>query len=498
MVNRVKESGEIFTPEYLVRNMLDFVGYEGALITSKHVIDNSAGEGAFLAEIVRRYCEQNTDKKLLKKHLETYIHGIELDTKNYAKCIESLDAIALEFDVANVKWDIQNASTLEVGEYDGKMDFVVGNPPYVRVHNLKESHKAVKKFLFSSVGMTDLYITFYELSFRMLNPTGRMCLITPSSFLTSRSGLELRKYIAENHNLAKVIDVGHFQPFVNATTYTFITMFDMSRQTNVVEYYTYDSRELSPVYSAKLSYDEIFVDDKMYFGTTNQLRTLSAINENLEGAAVGELEVKNGLATLGDKIFINDFDFDDSLIIDTLKASRGKWRKAIYPYDKNGRLVDEQELKTNHTELYNYLLSHKDKLEARSLDKRTKWYAYGRSQAIGDVSKNKLAINTTIKDLGSLKLIDSPAGTAVYSGLYILYEGKMGDIKDLIMTEEFIEYVQSLKKYKSGGYYTFSSKDLKKFLAYKLITKLDNNTQENPNEQPSLFTYNQQIVSEVS
>lgn len=31
-------------------------------------------------------------------------------------------------------------------------------------------------------------------------------------------------------------------------------------------------------------------------------------------------------------------------------------------------------------------------------------------------------------------------------------------------TEEFLNYVKALKKYKSGGYYTFSSKDLENYL----------------------------------
>lgn len=33
---------------------------------------------------------------------------------------------------------------------------------------------------------------------------------------------------------------------------------------------------------------------------------------------------------------------------------------------------------------------------------------------------------------------------------------------------EFIEFIEFLGKYKNGGYYTFSSKDLNKFLDYKI------------------------------
>ena len=41
------------------------------------------------------------------------------------------------------------------------MDWVVGNPPYVRVHNLGSSAMDVKRQVFSQGGMTDLYLSFY-------------------------------------------------------------------------------------------------------------------------------------------------------------------------------------------------------------------------------------------------------------------------------------------------------------------------------------------------
>ena len=47
-----KKIGQVFTPEYLVNNMLDYIGYIGSDIIRKHIIDNSCGDGAFLKQIV--------------------------------------------------------------------------------------------------------------------------------------------------------------------------------------------------------------------------------------------------------------------------------------------------------------------------------------------------------------------------------------------------------------------------------------------------------------
>lgn len=195
----VKEHGRVYTPDYLVSIILDYGGYDNKNILCKNVIDNSCGDGAFLIEIVRRYCNEfckiSDDKNRLKKELETYIHGIELDGEECSKCKKNLDAVVSAFGIRDIDWDILNADTLQVTQYNDKMDYVFGNPPYVRVHNLDSSYDVVKQYTFSQGGMTDLYIVFFEIGFRMLAETGTMCLITPSSWLTSVAGSVFRQYL---------------------------------------------------------------------------------------------------------------------------------------------------------------------------------------------------------------------------------------------------------------------------------------------------------------
>lgn len=140
---------------------------ESPRILGKHIIDNSCGEGAFLCEIVGRYCRAfragNDDIALLKDDLQTYIHGIEIDAGTYERCIENLNLVALKFGVTDVDWDIIEGNALKIKIYDGAMDFVVGNPPYVRVHNLETDYTDVKQFTFANGGMTDLFLVFFRI-----------------------------------------------------------------------------------------------------------------------------------------------------------------------------------------------------------------------------------------------------------------------------------------------------------------------------------------------
>lgn len=470
MAKAVKQHGRVYTPDYLVKVILDFGGYDKPNILKKHVIDNSCGDGAFLTEIVRRYCAffltQKQDLSKLKHELETYIHGIELDAVECDKCILNLNKVVEEYGISKVKWDITNADTLTVDRFNAKMDYVVGNPPYVRVHNLEESYEIVKKFKFAEGGMTDLFIVFFEIGFNMLAKGGLMCLITPSSWLGSLAGTHLRQYIYTHQNLSGVIDLEHFQPF-EATTYTFISRFSKSKKNSQIDYYTFDGEKLKAKFQEKLSYSDIQIGKNFYFSKKTHLSLLNNIKTTYGYPYVS---VKNGFATLADKVFIGDFDFTEGTI-DILKASTGKWSKCIYPYDKKGKPLPLKDF-MNNTEAYNHLLSHQDKLsKSRDIEDDKFWYLFGRTQALKDVSKVKYAINTLIKDKGSIKLECVPQGAGIYSGLYILTDIEFETIKQLVYSEDFINYIKLLKNYKSGGYYTFASKDLEQYLNYKLSEK---------------------------
>ena len=480
MAKAIKNHGRVYTPDYIVKLILDFGNYNTAEILHKHVIDNSCGDGAFLTEIVDRYCYQftrsNIDLVLLKRDLEFYIHGIELDENECNTCKKNLDKVAETYGINGVHWDILNADSLIVDRFNGQMDYVFGNPPYVRVHNLENNYNAVKKFKFAQDGMTDLFIVFYEIGFKMLAKEGLMCLITPSSWLNSLAGQNLREFILTHQTLVGIIDLEHFQPFA-ATTYTLISKFQNNNKTNQIEYSNFDEMSLNKSFQDILSYDDVKIGKCLYFSKKDNLELLRNIRMS---HSYNYVAVKNGFATLADKIFIGDFNFSEGTI-KILKASNGKWHKCIYPYDTKGKPLPLNEFKKNK-DAYLYLQTHQEELSKnRDIDDDNHWYLFGRTQALNDVSKTKYAINTIVKDLQSIKLELVPQGCGVYGGLYILTDIEFGIIQHIICSEEFIEYVKILKKYKSGGYYTFSSKDLEQYLNYKLTKQYGQSRISNSN-----------------
>lgn len=495
MASSIKNSGQVYTPKYLVKLILDEAGYYGPDILNKHCIDNSCGDGAFLCEIITRYVHSYANEKGSTKgvadDISHFIHGIEIDELAFRNCLANLSATCNKLGVSCSKFDIINADALKTNCFDGRMDFVIGNPPYVRVHNLEQSYNTVKKFSFATNGMTDLYLVFFEKGFQMLNPSGKLCYITPSSWLNSLAGTNMRDYIRHKRTLVSLLDLEHFQAF-KASTYTLISLFQANSKRKSFTYNTFDASTLTKKKVDELQFNEIDINNYFYIAPHS---TLSNLKNIFTQPTPKYVSVKNGFATLSDNVFIADkFPFSD-FVIPAIKASTGKWRKAFFPYTADGKPIDKRFI-FNKPSLTHYLESHKkDLLKGDNESAKPFWYLYGRTQALKDVAFDKLAINTTIKDIKSIKINYAPAGTGLYSGLYVLSNIDFDFIKSLLLTEDFIKYVASLKKYKSGGYYTYNSKDLEMYLNATINTHIKNGTIQIPSiNECGLFASNLAFV----
>jgi len=94
---RVKDHGEVFTPDFIVNDMLDLVKNETERIESRF-LEPACGDGNFLAPILERKLEV-VKKKYKSSQVEferntllavSSIYGVELLKDNVAVCIERL------------------------------------------------------------------------------------------------------------------------------------------------------------------------------------------------------------------------------------------------------------------------------------------------------------------------------------------------------------------------------------------------------------------------
>ena len=185
--------------------------------------------------------------------------------------------------------------------------------------------------------------------------------------------------------------------------------------------------------------------------------------------------VKNGLATLSDDVFINHLPDNVELSIDVVKASTGQWGKCLFPYTSDGNKgvspFTLDKIQSYFPNTYGYIMSNEDTLKNRTYDKGSNWWEIGRSQGLSDTFKYKISLSNLISKPGDVKMTEVKPGQHVYSGFYVTGYKSFYEIKTAIDSEDFFEYVKMLRKYKNGNYYTFSSKDVEKFLNYWLTMR---------------------------
>ena len=101
---RIKQTAEVFTPPFLVIEMLDKLEEENPQLFSdptKTFIDNSCGDGEFLGEIVIRKMERSGCS--LEEALST-TYGVDLMEDNIEECKKRLAGPNPTPDI----WDILN------------------------------------------------------------------------------------------------------------------------------------------------------------------------------------------------------------------------------------------------------------------------------------------------------------------------------------------------------------------------------------------------------
>ena len=425
-----KELGSVYTPNHIVQQMLDFSGYKTIDILEKNIIDTSCGDGAFLVEIVKRYITiselQNRSMMQIKSDLENYIHGFEIDSEAFKKCLIRLDNVARAHNINNVKWDIKSRNALEEYSFENMMDFVVGNPPYVISKN-NINKKQYANYAFCKKGNKDLYLAFYEHGLKLLKENGILCFITPDSWFSSKSGKEMRNYLLKNLYLKSIITMKGYDPFSGVNVNPCIVL--MQKEVyNKVNIYSYSEFKINFLMSDAINQFNAFNGFCFnYIDSEADYKKIELFN-NILSCKCNEPKaiVKNGIVSMADKVYTVDCETKDT--IPMLHSYTGQWRYMIYPYDGNGNLLNFDELSE---ETQKHLERNREILAKRNTDNKY-WYAYGRSQGIKDVSKNKIGLNTIVKDKQSLKLIECPKETGIIAGLYIITDHPFKEIKKLL------------------------------------------------------------------
>lgn len=540
MASKQKNLGQYMTPDRMVNMVLDSVGYTGEKILTKSIIEPSFGEGAFLVEIIRRIITEGRNKGLTNSEIaeiiQQNVYGIEKDTELYNKAIARLTGLLKTEGIATISWsNLTNGDTLlEYNKHLHSKDYCVGNPPFVRIHNIQpEYREIIKEFQFSG-GMLDLYITFYEIGLAMLNSTGKLGYISANSFLRNSSQAKFCQYLIENRYLEAIYDFKTSKIFGDTSTYTCICVLnnDNKRQKNTVEYKEYRMYDVVTQNTLEYAYFEKLGSKPWNLGSAED--TLFLAENRQTALKVKDLAViQNAVATYKDLAYIfkvfkdkeltqayygkhTDIEqivyfnnkgvstaIESSILHRCVKASKFNGnienKYILFPYkaekrfqDNAGLLMDskyvpltENELAEKYPLAYVYLLSIKEELVARDIDKNTAWFLFGRSQGIVNSCFKKIVFKHIIaKETGNVVPYILDSDVIAYSGIYTTvqlelctgssdgekclfnveeYDKTLSWLQNIFASEDFCRYCKLVGADKSGGYISLSTKMIQAF-----------------------------------
>ncbi len=225
--NAPGERGAIFTRRWIVDLILDIAGYLPSRDLSEAVIvEPACGDGAFLTAIVERLAKSCELHGASIVNLSDAIRAFDIDddaVRNSKDCVvHALMAAGVPSGQARrlaAHW-VLRADFLLDSKIKANADFVVGNPPYVRIEDVDGIRTAEYRSRWKTMtGRADLYVGFIEAGLSLLKPGGVLTYICADRWMRNQYGSGLRRLIERDFSVEVSLvmhDVDAFQDKVSA------------------------------------------------------------------------------------------------------------------------------------------------------------------------------------------------------------------------------------------------------------------------------------------
>lgn len=222
-----EDHGEVFTRRWVVELILDLAGYTADRDLAVMVaVEPSCGAGAFLGPMVERLVQSCESHGRSITEAAEAIRAFDLLGDNAALAAKAAATQLVEAGVDDgTAWELAEGwvtagDFLLTNHVEQSVDFVLGNPPYIRLENLPADRNAAYRRACTTMrGRSDIFVGFIEMGLRLLRPDGALGFIVADRWMRNQYGAALRAFVAEQFSVDAVIemhDVDAFEEEVSA------------------------------------------------------------------------------------------------------------------------------------------------------------------------------------------------------------------------------------------------------------------------------------------
>jgi hypothetical protein len=212
--------GVVYTKRWVVELLLDLAYYrpEKNLVDAV-AVEPAAGDGAFLAPMIERLVESCRRLGRPLSDCRDSLVAYEIDEVSADRARAIAMAILTDHGATRPLAETLAAAWVRTGDYLVEAptmvaDFVIGNPPYVRLEDIPEETVTHYRHAYPTMrGRADLYVAFFEAALGQLKIGGVCAFICADRWMRNQYGAELRELVTSDFGVEVVIEMHNADAF---------------------------------------------------------------------------------------------------------------------------------------------------------------------------------------------------------------------------------------------------------------------------------------------
>jgi hypothetical protein len=238
-----QDYGAVFTRRWVVELILDLAGYTPERdLAVMRTIEPACGDGAFLGPIVERLIESCRIHKRDIGDAGRALRACDLQPTHVETSRELVRDLLAAHDVPKVVaaelaegWITHDDFLLSQHEI-GTADFVLGNPPYIRLEAVQPSlSDAYRRACQTMAGRSDVFVGFFEVGLKALRIDGALGFICADRWMRNQYGQKLRQLVAAHFSVEATIEMHDVDAFdADVSAYPSITILRRGKQGSAV------------------------------------------------------------------------------------------------------------------------------------------------------------------------------------------------------------------------------------------------------------------------